>query len=146
MSVYAYIPRIAVGLIFIYAASGKIMDPAGFAESISNYRLLPDALIPLTAHWLPWLEVFAGLSLVVGRQVQGAAAIATGLMAIFTSAVAISYFRGLDINCGCFSVNPDAISDLRMVLLRDVMLMLLCLMAFHRAMSEQKKRQHAQRH
>lgn len=136
MSFRSTLPRLIVGAIFVYASAGKIIDPSGFAQSIANYRLLPDLLVNISAIWLPWLELFVGVALLSGRLCKGAAALATLLMTAFTAAVASAYFRGLDISCGCFTQNPETVSDLLTVLVRDLALSLLCLIAFIRITSE----------
>ncbi len=141
MRIPTALPRILVGGIFIYASVDKLLAPTAFAAAIANYQLLPQGLINPVAVWLPWLELFVGLGLVSGKLIRGAAAIATTLMGIFTVAVAYSYIRGLDINCGCFTMDPKSISDMRLVLVRDIGLMALCLMALYRAVLEQQNSQ-----
>jgi uncharacterized membrane protein YphA (DoxX/SURF4 family) len=64
--------RIILGGIFIYAGVIKILDPAGFARDVSNYRMLPDLLVNPFAVVLPWIEVLAGLSLLLGIWVPAA--------------------------------------------------------------------------
>ena len=41
--------RLVLGLIFIYASVDKIYHPAEFAQVISNYQILPDALINIVS-------------------------------------------------------------------------------------------------
>lgn len=138
MKLLKIIPRMAVGLIFIYASASKLAEPSLFAEAIANYRLLPPQLINITAIWLPWLELGIGLGLVFGKFVRGSAALASLLMAIFTVAVSVSYARGLDISCGCFTTSPDAVSDLGTVIIRDSALLLLCLLVLVRSLTERQ--------
>jgi len=94
--------RIFFGFIFIFAAVTKIADPAGFSQSIFNYRLIPDFLINFLAIAIPWIELVAGILLVFGISVKENSAILSGLLVIFILAITISLFRGLNIDCGCF--------------------------------------------
>jgi uncharacterized membrane protein YphA (DoxX/SURF4 family) len=94
--------RIFFGFIFIFAAVTKIADPAGFSQSIFNYRLIPDFLINFLAIAFPWIELVAGILLVFGVSVKENSAILSGLLVIFILAITISLFRGLNIDCGCF--------------------------------------------
>ncbi|MBU4186289.1 MAG: DoxX family membrane protein [Proteobacteria bacterium] len=94
--------RWILGLIFIYASIHKIADPIAFSEAIYNYQILPDMLINSLAIWLPWLELFAGLSLIIGIWIKGGALIISVLSTAFAIAVGSALFRGLDISCGCF--------------------------------------------
>ena len=94
--------RVVLGFVFIYAAVTKISDPNGFSQAIYNYKLLPLFLVNILAIILPWVELSAGFLLVFGVSVKENSAIISGLLLIFILAVLISFFRGLDIECGCF--------------------------------------------
>ena len=45
--------RLVLGVVFIYAAIPKILDPGLFAKSIWYYHLMPGALINLMALVMP---------------------------------------------------------------------------------------------
>ncbi|MEW6457032.1 MAG: MauE/DoxX family redox-associated membrane protein [Acidobacteriota bacterium] len=98
--------QIILGGIFIYASIGKIAYPLEFAEIIYNYKILPDYLIGITAIILPWIELISGILLILGILVRYSALILSSLLIIFIIAILINTIRGIDINCGCFSVNP----------------------------------------
>ena len=95
--------RLLIGGLFLYAGLPKILDTMGFASSIYNYKLFPAPIIGLTAVFVPWMEVLAGLALVLGVKVRGASLLISLLLMIFIILAAISAIRGLDIDCGCFS-------------------------------------------
>ena len=80
----------------------KISDPSGFARAINNYKLLPFSLINIAALILPWIEMTTGILLIFGIKVKENAFIISTLLGIFTIAIIISLFRGLNIDCGCF--------------------------------------------
>jgi putative oxidoreductase len=94
--------RIIIGFIFLYAGMEKIADPSGFARAINNYKLLPFLLINIAALILPWIEITTGILLIFGIKVKENAFIISSLLGIFTIAIIISLFRGLNIDCGCF--------------------------------------------
>lgn len=96
------IARVFVGLVFLAAAVTKIADPAAFAGQVHNFRLAPVALENLIAMTLPWVELVAGLSLVLGIRPRAGAVVALALMAVFTIGVGSAWARGLDFECGCF--------------------------------------------
>jgi hypothetical protein len=115
--------------VFIAAAAPKILAPQEFAEAVFRYQLLPDALINLMGIYLPWIELWAGLALLfIPRVRDGAALILLGLLAVFTAAIAISMARGIDIACGCFSVDPKAGHVGALSLARNTGLMLLAVL------------------
>jgi len=103
------IARVVVGWLFIYAAVGKIANPADFAEDINNYQLLPDFMLNIVALTMPWIEILCGLFLVVGFRLKANALIAGGLLLIFNLAVLYAMSLGLNIDCGCFSERASMI-------------------------------------
>jgi uncharacterized membrane protein YphA (DoxX/SURF4 family) len=94
--------RLLLALIFIFAAIEKIAVPGNFSVSISNYKLLPAEFINVPAIIIPWIELMSSLLLLLGISVKENSAIITFLLIVFTTAIIISLFRGLNIDCGCF--------------------------------------------
>jgi putative oxidoreductase len=93
---------ILIGALFVYAGAVKIIDPAAFARDIDNYKILPWQPSVWLAFYLPWLEVLAGLALIMRVLFRGAVLIVTGLMIVFVVASIVAKARGLDVSCGCF--------------------------------------------
>ena len=125
--------RIALGLAFIWSGTVKVLNPDAFAEIVFNYQMLPDALINLTALILPWVEIICGLALVIGKFVRGASLTICGLMVIFIAAMFFNYARGLDISCGCFSLDSDT-SDLSLTIMRDSAILLVGAIVLRKAL------------
>lgn len=94
--------QIVTGLLFLWAGLAKIGDLTAFAEQLHNYRIVPIWTENLLAMTVPWIEVVAGLALVVGVRARSGAVLATAMLAVFTVAVAAAWARGLDFECGCF--------------------------------------------
>lgn len=95
--------RLLIGGLFIYASIHKVLDPASFAVAIRNYMILPPAWSNIVAISLPWIELGAGLFLILGIQTRPAALLTTGMLGVFLGAIVYAYFIGLDIDCGCFT-------------------------------------------
>jgi len=93
--------RIGVGALFILAGAAKAYDPGTFATEIQRYNLVPWIPGALAAIYLPWLEILAGLLLVLKRFERGALLLITCLLVVFTLALASATLRGLSIDCGC---------------------------------------------
>lgn len=115
------IARFYLGGIFIYAAWGKILDPYAFALSIATYQMLPTHVINLMAIALPWLELVAGVLLVVGTLTRPAVLLVNGMMVVFIYAIYSAVTRGLDLgSCGCFA-SEEAAAEISMgTVWRDV--------------------------
>ena len=95
--------RLALAGIFLYAAIAKLRQPwLQFAISIEGFKIVPDNLLEPMARILPWLEVIAGVGLLV-NVLAGWAALATTLMLVlFNTAGIWAYAKGLQVDCGCF--------------------------------------------
>jgi hypothetical protein len=93
---------VIIGGIFIYAGAIKVLDPVQFANDINNYKILPWTIGVGLAFYLPWLEMFCGLALILRRLYLGGLSILTALVAVFLVATIAAKARGLDITCGCF--------------------------------------------
>ena len=116
---------------FVVAALPKIADPPAFAHMIYNYRLLPGGLVNVLALVLPWVELFAGLALILGVWKKEAAVVAAVLLLVFIVAIGINLARGHAVDCGCFDVRSagksreEMLAEMKWVLLRDLGLLLL---------------------
>jgi putative oxidoreductase len=96
------IARIYLALVFILSGLDKINNLAGFAESIENYRILPEQIINIVAIIIPWLELIAGALLLMGYYIKENSLISLALLVVFTFAVFSAVLRNLNIDCGCF--------------------------------------------
>jgi putative oxidoreductase len=94
--------EVIVGGIFIYAGVLKMLDPVRFASDIDNYKILPWTIGVALGFYLPWLEIFCGVAVVLRFLYGGALSILTVLILVFTLATVAAKVRGLDITCGCF--------------------------------------------
>ena len=86
-----FIMRIILGLVFIIASYDKLLDPQQFARDISNYHFIPFGFENFVAIILPWIELFIGLSLIIGVMLDGSA-LTTGVLLIISPQWRISFF------------------------------------------------------
>ncbi|APG28727.1 DoxX family protein [Syntrophotalea acetylenivorans] len=122
--------RLVLGALFCYAGVVKALDVVAFAGSVANYQLLPYQLNFLVAALLPYVELAAGLLLLLGRQVRPAVVLIAGMNGVFIVALLSVILRGLDIDCGCFRPGGEGHTSAQMALLRDVGIMLLALVTW----------------
>jgi putative oxidoreductase len=100
---------VALALTFLAAGLPKLLaEPAEFAQTIRNYRFLPETLINWAAVTLPWLETLAGLALLTGVLRRSAALVTAVLAMVFMAALLSAMQRGLRIDCGCFGAAGSA--------------------------------------
>ncbi|MCM2267847.1 MAG: DoxX family protein [Elusimicrobiales bacterium] len=96
--------RLAVGGVFIYAGTIKLLAPAEeFAYAIETYKVTGPQLSLWAAYVMPWLELYAGLLLVAGIFTRFNAALCGALLLFFEALLAQAWLRGLPVtSCGCF--------------------------------------------
>jgi uncharacterized membrane protein YphA (DoxX/SURF4 family) len=108
--------RVALGLIFVYAAYTKLrpavpgpfsldslrLSLSLFATQVDSYQLLPGWAVSFVAHTLPFFELAIGLLLVSGWLLRSVSSVTSALMLGFFGVMLRSYALGLEINCGCF--------------------------------------------
>jgi putative oxidoreductase len=107
-----WVLALTVGWVFVYASFAKIADPRAFTRIVYHYQVVgPSAsfgFVPanLVAVVLPWVELIAGVLLILGLWRREAAAVTAILLAVFVAAVGSTMVRGIDIqNCGCFALD-----------------------------------------
>lgn len=102
VKIFNLILRLILGGVFVFAGVVKIIDPAGFASNIGNYRMLPHEWINLLAITLPWIEVVVGGLLIVGLWKRTNAFLIALMLVVFIAAISQAVARDLNIDCGCF--------------------------------------------
>ena len=120
------IVRLALGTMFLFACYPKITEPANFAKIIYGYYLFPEYSINLIAIILPFLELFAGIALILGVYPRSAVLILNIMLFVFIIAISINLIRGHEFDCGCFSFSESGqtVSTVQL-LIRDVIVFFL---------------------
>ncbi len=107
--------------VFLFSGYVKLQSPLQFAAAISGYQLLPENLVFPLATYLPWAELGLGVLLLTGWKIRYVASASACLLTVFIIVLAITYSRGIDADCGCFSFGQK-ISPLTIT--RDVLILL----------------------
>ena len=126
------IGRIILGSVFLWACWDKIIHPEAFALAIANYQIVPEQIANIGALILPWVELACGISLVINRWAHGGALIAAALMLVFMGALGYNMFRGIDVNCGCFTLDEQAPGNMWLYLIRDIIFLSLAVVVMRR--------------
>lgn len=114
----AVVLRVALAGLFLFAAwnklhppkeAGALSGPQSFVSSIQGFKLgLPETLLRASTSITPWLEVVAGLFLLMGIWVRASAAVIAGLLVMFIILILSVFFRNyfqdanIVVDCGCF--------------------------------------------
>ena len=97
----ALVARASVGGLFLISGVGKIIAPEEFAEEIRAYEMLRVEMTNGVAYVLPWVELLAGLLLVICVWRKEARLVIAAMLVVFTVAKAYTYAQGRQIDCGC---------------------------------------------
>ena len=123
--------QIALGAIFVAASLPKLLDPPSFAQMIYNYRIVPGFAVNFLALVMPWMELIAGIALILGVWRRAAASLIGAMLVVFIVAIGINLSRGHAVNCGCFEINAapkpyeQLIGEMQWVLWRDLGMLLM---------------------
>lgn len=97
--------RIALGVLFIFAAWTKLREPwAVFAISVDSYQILPQWGVIAVARTLPWFELALGILLITGFLIRLSTTLTSAILLLFFTVLIRSYMQGLQIDCGCFGL------------------------------------------
>jgi uncharacterized membrane protein YkgB len=92
---------------------------------VHDYDMLPLIFINAFALIMPWTEITTGAALIVGVWRRGAGLLATAMTVAFLIAIAQAEIRGLEIECGCFTVSGMSHTEASWDLfIRDIPLLL----------------------
>lgn len=116
--------RFILGGVFVYASLPKILDPFEFSDMLYNYKILPDFLVYFIASVLPWIEFFCGAFLLIGIFIRSSALMLSSLLLIFILVISINLFRGINVECGCFSLGRgEAEHNEFILIIRDFLIL-----------------------
>lgn len=126
--------RLVIGGLFVYASLNKVFNQQEFAKAIYNYKLLPGGLVNLFAIVLPYIEFFAGIFLIFGIFKKGSSFLIGSMLVVFIIALTRAYVLGLDISCGCFSLETvSEKSDILQRIIEDILMLIGCILIYFKS-------------
>ncbi|CAM2981887.1 MauE/DoxX family redox-associated membrane protein [Rariglobus hedericola] len=96
-----------IGGVLAWAGAIKVLNPAAFAESIMGFNLVPWPVAVGLSHYLPWLELTVAVALWISGSRVGALMVSALLFTGFSMILAITWWRGIDVTCGCFGTSTQ---------------------------------------
>lgn len=104
--------QLALGGVFLVSSVGKAGRPVAFLRGVADYEILPVPVAYAFGAVLIPAEAFVALALLSGLAVGVALPLATLLLLIFGTAVAINLRRHRDMLCHCYgSLGGDRLSE-----------------------------------
>ena len=119
--------------LFVFAALHKILS-GSFQSIVSDYRILPTALVPLAAISIPLIEIVIGFSWALNFLPTLTALATSTVLASYTAAIGINLLRGRRyIDCGCgFSSTKKTLGSQQLsggLILRNIILIAFSILA-----------------
>jgi len=96
------VSQLAIGVVFLLSASGKLWHPVGFARGVADYRILPESLAFVVGLLLIPVELFLAVSHLSGWLLAFAVPLGLAMLACFAIAVAVNLKRDRVLPCHCF--------------------------------------------
>ena len=118
--------EIACGLVFLLSGLGKLPNISGFQDLIIQYGF------PILQYFAPCIvlvEIFLGVTLILGFWQKKAATLSLVLVILFTCIYTYGYFKNSISDCGCFGTvlkSTPRITYIRNALLIVVLSFVLC--------------------
>jgi uncharacterized membrane protein YphA (DoxX/SURF4 family) len=133
--------RLFLGGVFVYASWDKLFHPLEFARAMVGYQILPERVIGLAATTLPFLELICGILLLLGIWPMATLSCLGMMLVVFLAAIGQAAFRGLSIDCGCFTVEGKGAPLGWFTVLRDLALFLVWAIVFFAYWKRQRSSQ-----
>ncbi len=94
---------LSLALVFGVGAAGKMTAWAELEGVVRNFRIFPQALVPVVTWMLPPVELLLAVGVLVPATRAASGAAMGALLVLFAAAIAVNVMRGrIDIDCGCF--------------------------------------------
>ena len=94
--------RLILGITLLVFGASKLQNLAGFADTVSRYRVLPETLAVPYGYVLPWVEVTVGIFIIIGLGLKLVAPISIVVIATLIAGTSGSlYVLGVRGPCGC---------------------------------------------
>lgn len=121
----AVVFRLVLGVSFIMASMSKIPYPAEFSENVAGFQMVPFLGVNFWSLVMPWMELIAGLFLILGIRTRAASSIIGGLLVLFIVGLTLNLIKDAPINCGCFESVGEPIGW--ELVLRDVVMLVMAM-------------------
>ncbi|MFA7344688.1 MAG: MauE/DoxX family redox-associated membrane protein [Terrimicrobiaceae bacterium] len=113
--------RFVLGGTFLFAGAVKAGASEEFALALVPFSILPESWTGVFAVSLAWIEIVAGLLILLPRVHRVGSAIILCLALAFIGVLTWALSTGLIVSCGCFGGDePPSASAMILAILRDV--------------------------
>lgn len=114
--------RFYLAYIWISAGIAKLSDHMVMTQTIVAYEIFTPQWSDYLARLIGPLEIAGGILLLLGLFLRQAGKVSAIVLVLFIIGIGQAWARGLDIDCGCFNLEPDPnqATDYLITILRDI--------------------------
>jgi uncharacterized membrane protein YphA (DoxX/SURF4 family) len=119
----SFFARFFMAYTWIAAGAAKLDNHLNMTQAIMAYEIFTPQWSDLLARLIGPLEIAGGVLLLLGIFLRQASKVATVVLVMFIIGIAQAWVRGLGIDCGCFSIEPNmdkVAMDYFVTILRDI--------------------------
>lgn len=102
MNTTALLARITLAGILSVAACAKLINPESFQTSLESFKLFPNQIIPFLASFVPILEIFTAMLLILKNKAPQGAILSSILSVGFVASLTWGIITKNIEECGCF--------------------------------------------
>ena len=104
---------VVIGIVFALSSATKVKNLDAYIEATSNFRLLPQALVPISAIFFLLSEIMTVILLIFWP--MAAFVLAIALLTVFSIALGSVLIRRISTTCNCFGASKNPISGADLV-------------------------------
>jgi uncharacterized membrane protein YphA (DoxX/SURF4 family) len=93
--------RVLLAVMWFWYSVGKLGSPESNAQSVRDFRILPESLVTPFGYAQPYFELALGLLLILGLGTRLVAIMSALLLLVYIGGIISLGARGIAITCGC---------------------------------------------
>ena len=93
--------RVLLAVMWFKYSVGKLGSPESNAQSVRDFKILPESLVTPFGYAQPWFELALGLLLILGLGTRLVAIMSALLLLVYIGGIISLGARGIAISCGC---------------------------------------------
>lgn len=93
--------RLLLAAMWLKYSLGKLGSPESNAQSVRDFKILPESLVTPFGYAQPWFEMALGVLLILGLGTRLVAVLSALLLLVYIGGIISLGARGIAISCGC---------------------------------------------
>ncbi len=123
LDVISAFARFFMAYIWLKAGLAKLGEEMATTQSVAAYRIFTPEWSGYIAQLIAPLEIAGGVVLLLGLFLRQSSKLSNVVLVLFIIGIAQAWARGLQIDCGCFGIDPndtEFVMDYLRTIIRDI--------------------------